>query len=156
MISYLLHGKYYKGKCQMCALRYSYQPDSLLREHFFSPFSFRNTASVSLLYYCIRCSAFACSPNSGLFLSFYFFLAVFCSQAVSTVTPENWYNSALCSSSIQLVLSIQVNSRMFRFIFNSDTPLFFLRKRFDFPCVLHKRKGTKEDYSESSFSFFFL
>lgn len=155
MISYLLHGKYYKGKCQMCALQYSYQPDSLLREHFFSPFSFRNTASVFLLYYYIRCSAFACSPNSGFFLSLFSFWQSSVSQAVRTVTPENWYNSALCSSSIELVLSIQVKSRVFRFIFNSDTALFSLRKHFDFHCVLHTRKGTKEDYSESSFIYIF-
>lgn len=34
---------------------------------FFSPFSFRNTASVFLPYYCFRFNAFACSANSGFF-----------------------------------------------------------------------------------------
>lgn len=67
MISYVFHGKYYKGKCQMHALQYSYQPDSLLCELLFSPFSFRNTASGFFPYYCFRFSAFACSSNSGFF-----------------------------------------------------------------------------------------
>jgi len=35
MISYLFRGNYYKEKCQMHALQYSYQPGSLLRELFF-------------------------------------------------------------------------------------------------------------------------
>lgn len=163
MISYVFHGKNYKGKCQMCALQHSCQLDSLFCElfFFFSPFSFRNTATVFLPYYCFRFSAFACSPNSGFFLQLviYFPDSLLFFSLVIIVTLDNWYNSALCSFSLhdyclQLVWNVQVKNRMFRLIFSSNKSPFLLKETFwlftgGFTC----KKENKGDYSEASFRF---